>query len=187
MTDDFSHCRGFQWDEGNTEKNWVQHQVSHGEAEQVFFNRPLVVVEGEQRAEFRRRYYALGHTDANRLLFLVFASVMISSRNFARPMSRRRSAYGMQEDAVGIDSTVWRTQEQEFWSSHDSTAYVDWSKAQHVTFGRLKPSTQTISIRLPAALLEDLKLLANKRDVPYQSLVKIFLAERVAQEQRSRT
>ena len=76
-------------------------------------------------------------------------------------------------------------QEQEFWSSHDSTAYVDWSKAQRVTFGRLKPSTQTISIRLPAALLEDLKLLANKRDVPYQSLVKIFLAERVAQEQRA--
>ena len=76
-------------------------------------------------------------------------------------------------------------QEQAFWSSHDSTEYVDWSKAQRVTVGRLKPSTQTISIRLPAALLEDLKLLANKRDVPYQSLVKIFLAERVAQERRS--
>ena len=76
-------------------------------------------------------------------------------------------------------------QEQEFWSTHDSTDYVDWSKAQRVTFGRLKPSTQTISIRLPVALLEDLKLLANKRDVPYQSLVKIFLAERVAQEQRA--
>ena len=76
-------------------------------------------------------------------------------------------------------------QEQEFWSAHDSTDYVDWRQAQRVTFGRLKPSTQTISIRLPVALLEDLKRLANKRDVPYQSLVKIFLAERVAQEQRS--
>ena len=76
-------------------------------------------------------------------------------------------------------------QEQEFWSSYDSTDYMDWSTAQRVTFGRLKPSTQTISIRLPAALLEDLKRLANKRDVPYQSLVKIFLAERVAQERRS--
>jgi len=76
-------------------------------------------------------------------------------------------------------------EEQEFWSAHDSTDYVDWSQAQRVTFGRLKPSTQTISIRLPVALLEDLKLLANKRDVPYQSLVKIFLAERVAQEQRA--
>jgi len=76
-------------------------------------------------------------------------------------------------------------QEQEFWSAHDSTDYVDWGRATRVTFGRLKPSTQTISIRLPAALLEDLKRLANKRDVPYQSLLKIFLAERVAQEIRS--
>jgi predicted DNA binding CopG/RHH family protein len=76
-------------------------------------------------------------------------------------------------------------QEQEFWSAHNSTDYVDWSKAQRITFGRLKPSTQTISIRLPEALLEDLKLLANKRDVPYQSLLKIFLAERVTQELRS--
>jgi predicted DNA binding CopG/RHH family protein len=76
-------------------------------------------------------------------------------------------------------------QEQEFWSAHDSTDYVDWNKAQRITFGRLKPSTQTISIRLPEALLEDLKLLANKRDVPYQSLLKIFLAERVTQELRS--
>jgi predicted DNA binding CopG/RHH family protein len=76
-------------------------------------------------------------------------------------------------------------QEQEFWSAHDSTDYVDWSKAQRITFGRLKPSTQTISIRLPESLLEDLKLLANKRDVPYQSLLKIFLAERVTQELRS--
>ncbi len=76
-------------------------------------------------------------------------------------------------------------QEQEFWSAHDSTDYVDWSRATRVTLGRLKPSTQTISIRLPEALLEDLKLLANKRDVPYQSLLKIFLAERVAQELRA--
>ena len=76
-------------------------------------------------------------------------------------------------------------EELEFWATHDSADYVDWSQAQRVTFGQLKPSTQTISIRLPVALLEALKLLANKRDVPYQSLVKIFLAERVAQEQRS--
>ena len=90
-----------------------------------------------------------------------------------------------QKPRESIPQFETEAQEQEFWSSHDSTEYVDWSKAQRVTFGRLKPSTQTISIRLPAALLEDLKLLANKRDVPYQSLVKIFLAERVAQEQRS--
>ena len=90
-----------------------------------------------------------------------------------------------QQQRKPIPQFETEAQEQEFWSSHDSTDYVDWSQAQRVTFGRLKPSTQTISIRLPVALLEDLKLLANKRDVPYQSLVKIFLAERVTQEQRS--
>ena len=84
-----------------------------------------------------------------------------------------------------VEEFETEAQEQEFWSAHDSTDYVDWSKAQRLTFGRLKPSTQTISLRLPAALLEDLKLLANKRDVPYQSLLKIFLAERVAQERHS--
>ena len=78
-------------------------------------------------------------------------------------------------------------QEQEFWSTHDSADYVDWSQAERVPLTRLKPSTQTISIRLPEALLEDLKLLANKRDVPYQSLLKMFLAERVARELRSQS
>ena len=76
-------------------------------------------------------------------------------------------------------------QEREFWAAHDATDFIDWSKAQRVTLGQLKPTTRTISIRLPESLLEDLKLLANTRDVPYQSLLKIFLAERVAEERRS--
>jgi predicted DNA binding CopG/RHH family protein len=75
-------------------------------------------------------------------------------------------------------------EEREFWETHDSAEYVDWSRAQFVTFPNLKPSTETISLRLPAPLLADLKTLANKRDVPYQSLLKIFLAERVAAEWR---
>jgi predicted DNA binding CopG/RHH family protein len=77
-------------------------------------------------------------------------------------------------------------EEREFWATHDSTEYVDWSRAQVATFSRLKPSTQTISLRLPGMLLENLKMLANKRDVPYQSLLKIFLAERIEQELRGR-
>lgn len=75
-------------------------------------------------------------------------------------------------------------EEREFWATHDSTDYVDWRRAQPAVFPRLKPSTQTISLRLPGSLLENLKVLANKRDVPYQSLLKIFLAERVEQELR---
>lgn len=72
--------------------------------------------------------------------------------------------------------------EARFWEKHDSTEYVEYSKAKKVLFPNLKPSTRTISIRLPESLIEHLKLLANKRDVPYQSLIKMFLAERVVEE-----
>jgi predicted DNA binding CopG/RHH family protein len=72
--------------------------------------------------------------------------------------------------------------ERDFWAEKDSTEYVDWSKGERVTFPRLKPSTKTISVRLPEALLDDLKYIANKKDVPYQSLLKIYLAERVEEE-----
>ena len=72
--------------------------------------------------------------------------------------------------------------ERAFWASADSTEYVDWSKAHRVTFPDLKPSLKTISLRLPKMMIAELKALANKRDVPYQSLLKMFLAERIAAE-----
>ena len=72
--------------------------------------------------------------------------------------------------------------EREFWTKADSTQYVDWKQARRQVFSNLTPSLKTISLRLPELLLEELKLLAHKRDVPYQSLLKIYLAERVEQE-----
>jgi len=72
--------------------------------------------------------------------------------------------------------------EREFWSKHDSTDYVDWSKSKRITLPNLKPSVRKISLRLPESMLEELKLLANKRDVPYQSLMKILLAEKLEEE-----
>lgn len=73
-------------------------------------------------------------------------------------------------------------EERDFWAGADSSDYVDWSKAKRVVLPNLKPSLKTISLRLPEIMLEELKLLANKRDVPYQSLIKIFLSERLAKE-----
>ena len=70
-------------------------------------------------------------------------------------------------------------EERRFWSAHDSTEYLDWSKAKRVLFPNLKSSVKTISIRLPESLLDALKTLANERDVPSQSLVKMMLADRV--------
>lgn len=76
-------------------------------------------------------------------------------------------------------------EEQDFWAVHDSTDYTDWSQARRVVLPNLKPSTRTISLRLPESMLNELKLLANKRDVPYQSLLKMFLAERLEAELRN--
>lgn len=75
-------------------------------------------------------------------------------------------------------------EERRFWQQHDSTEYLDWSEAENVLMPKLKPSTRSISIRLPESMIEELKVLANKRDVPYQSLLKIFISERIDAELR---
>ena len=74
--------------------------------------------------------------------------------------------------------------ERAFWESRDSTDYVEWSKAQSVTLPNLKPSTKTISLRLPESLLDRIKVEANKRDMPYQSLIKAWLARDVEQNRQ---
>ena len=79
------------------------------------------------------------------------------------------------------------TQESVFWASHDSTEYIDYSKSRRMVFPKLKPSTETISLRLPKSLLDQLKTLANKRDVPYQTLLKLFVLERVQAELHLKT
>ncbi|OGL44043.1 MAG: hypothetical protein A2161_16080 [Candidatus Schekmanbacteria bacterium RBG_13_48_7] len=78
-------------------------------------------------------------------------------------------------------------EEREFWVTHDSTEYINWKTAKRVILPKLKPSIKTISLRLPGSMIEELKLLANKRDVPYQSLLKIFLAERIEKELKLHT
>jgi predicted DNA binding CopG/RHH family protein len=77
-------------------------------------------------------------------------------------------------------------EERAFWAAADSTEYLDWAPAKRRKLTRLKPSVRTISLRLPVSMIEDLKILANRRDVPYQSLLKVFLAERLAQERPTR-
>lgn len=76
-------------------------------------------------------------------------------------------------------------EEREFWETHDSSDYLDWSQAQLASFSKLKPSTKTISLRLPETLLDRIKIEANKRDMPYQSLIKAWLADDVSDSRRS--
>jgi predicted DNA binding CopG/RHH family protein len=75
-------------------------------------------------------------------------------------------------------------EERTFWQQHDSAEYVDWADAEKTVLPKLKPSTRSISLRLPESMIEELKLLAHKRDVPYQSLLKIFISEKIDAELR---
>jgi predicted DNA binding CopG/RHH family protein len=76
-------------------------------------------------------------------------------------------------------------EEVEFWDAHDSSNYIDWSKADKAVFPNLKPSTESISLRLPSPLLAHIKELANEKDVPYQSLMKVYLSDQVKRELRT--
>ena len=93
-----------------------------------------------------------------------------------RPASNQRTIPGFASEEA----------ERAFWATHDSTEYLDWRQARPMRLSALKPSTETISLRLPADLLQELKVQANQRDVPYQSLLKVYLAERVAAERGPR-
>lgn len=77
-------------------------------------------------------------------------------------------------------------EERDFWSKHDSSEYLNWKSAERVLFPNLKPSTRSISLRLPESLLDALRQLANERDVPYQSLIKMILQERIEQDFKAR-
>lgn len=82
-----------------------------------------------------------------------------------------------------VPSSKTEKAEREFWAKHDSAGYVDWSHGRRLPLPNLQPSVRTISLRLPESMLEELEVLANRDDVPYQSLIKVFLADRIRREQ----
>ena len=73
-------------------------------------------------------------------------------------------------------------EEREYWANHESVDYIDWERTEKIVFPNLKPSSKTISLRIPENILEELKMLAKKRDVPYQSLIKMYLKDRIDKE-----
>lgn len=168
-------CVGFEWDEGNLDKNRSKHQVSHSECEQIFFNHPLLLCADIKHYKKETRMYVLGKTNLGRLLFVAFTVrnhlVRVTS---ARDMSRKeRGIYEKKPSFKSLEA------EKKFWQHHDSVDYLDWDKAALASFPNLKPSTETISLRLPISLLNEIKTMAHKEDVPYQSLIKIMLAREI--------
>jgi uncharacterized DUF497 family protein/predicted DNA binding CopG/RHH family protein len=177
---DLDQFTGFDWDDGNSRKSADKHDVSQAEAESIFFNDPLIVVVDARHSEAEQRFNALGKTAQNRLLDITFTlrqngtKIRVIS---ARDMHRMRGR--LMSKLKPIPAFKSEAEERKFWETHDSTDYIDWSKAERMRFPNLKPSTTAISMRLPLGLLEQIKIAANKRDVPYQSLIKMWLAEKV--------
>src|SRR6202035_1509037 len=138
-----------------------------------------------RHSETELRFHALGKTAQDRLRHITFTlgqnGTMIRVIS-ARDMHRRSEKFMNKLKPIPVFKT--EAEERKFWETHDSTDYIDWSKAERVRFPNLKPSTTAISIRLPLGLLEQIKIAANKRDVPYQSLIKIWLAEKVGEPDR---
>ena len=91
----------------------------------------------------------------------------------------------MNKNPKSIPKFRSEAEERRFWETHDSTDHIDWSRAERARLPNLKPSTTSISLRLPVTLLDRIKVAANKRDVPYQSLIKTWLAEKTTDERSS--
>jgi len=97
-------------------------------------------------------------------------------------MRRKQSNMGQEFDQVPAFPN--EKEERTFWATHDSTDYLNWDDAEEIVLPKLKPTTQTISLRLSRMMLDELRVLANKRDMSYQALIKVFLKERIDQERQ---
>lgn len=184
-SDALEGCSGFEWEESNTIKNWERDRVSPEEAEDVFFNDPLVVRSDIRHSGREKRYYALGQTSRGRYLFVAFTIHRSLVRVISvRDMNRRERILVPNTKIKPVPEFRSEDEERDFWATRDSTEFIDWRTGGHRRFPNLKPTLRTISLRLPVYMIEDLKVLANKRDIPYQSLLKLFLAERLEKERR---
>ncbi len=155
------------------------------EPESVFLNEPLLVRSDVAHSRREKRFYALGQTDKGHHLFVALtirgSLVRVVS---ARDMNRRAGAPMPITKKKRIPEFQSEEEEGRFWAGHDSTEFIDWRAAKRRKFPNLKPTLRTISLRLPVSMIEEMKILANKRDVPYQSLLKVLLAERLETERR---
>ncbi len=174
---------GFDWDEGNKGKNWDKQRVSDSECEQVFFNQPLLIFPDEEHSEEEQRYYVFG---SNRPGLASICGLHSPKRQDSRHFCK-----GDDEARKGVLSTMKTKQipaftseegEREFWANHDATDFIDFSQAKRALMPNLRPTLKRVSIRLPESLLESIRVLAHKRDVPYQSLMKMLLVEGIERE-----
>jgi uncharacterized DUF497 family protein len=184
---DLGQFLGFDWDNGNNRKSLDKHGVSLAEAEQVFHDARLLVLVDDEHSADEKRFHGYGQTADGRRLqvsFTLRAKETLIRIISARAMSRKERAAMTKKTKKFKTVPRFRNEAEErvFWESHDTADYFDLSKAQRMRFPNLKLSTTAISLRLPQGLLDSIKVAANKRDVPYQSLIKVWLTEKIEAE-----
>src|SRR5215472_638211 len=132
--DELRECEGFDWDAGNSDKNWTKHRVSDSECEEMFFNEPLVIRRDPRHSQPEVRYYALGQTDRDRCLFVVFTQRgklvrAISARDMSQTNAESTKRMRPKKTIPKFKS---EDEERSFWASRDSSSYIDWSQGEHV-------------------------------------------------------
>ncbi len=174
---------GFDWDEGNSDKSRRKHGVTIEECEQVFSNIPLLFLDDLKHSKFEERFIAMGKTDAGKMLFVVFTPRQSKVRVIsARPMTGRNARF-MKKALKKIPKFRSEEEEAEFWLSHGSSEYVDWSKAKVLRAPLVKRrSDVTLPISLPKSAYNRLRELARDRDVPYTLLARQIFREGLRNE-----
>lgn len=171
------NLEGFIWDERNQQKSLTKHGVPTLEAEEAFFNLNILSPDLAHR-QSEPRYRLLGQANNGRILLIVFTIRSNKARIISSRLANKKGA-SMPKKLKAIPKFKKEAEEARFWQTHDSTQYVDWSKAPRGVFPNLKPSSQSISLRIPAYILARIKMQANKLDVPYQTLMKQYIAKEV--------
>lgn len=179
---DLDKIEGFDWDAGNARKS-EKHGITQAEAEQVFLNEPLFITPDEKHSESERRYRALGkrQTVGAWWSFSHWDNQVLWSGSYPPVIWTQKKGSYMSKKLKSIPKFKSEAEERRFWETHNTTEYFDSAKTVRGRFPNLKPSTRSISLRLPLSLLEAIRIEANKRDVPYQSLIKVWLSERLKQ------
>jgi len=162
----------FDWNKGNINKNLVKHKVDFRETEEIFFNRPVKFYLDKLHSQTEVRYTALGITNKKRILIISYTIRTNKIRIISAKMAKvKRIPKFKNED-----------EERDFWDKHDFADYFDLFKPVEMDLSELKPSTKPITVRLTESLIASLKQLAHKKDVPYQSLMKIYLEKAVERD-----
>ncbi|MBK6877270.1 MAG: BrnT family toxin [Ignavibacteria bacterium] len=176
---------GFDWDGGNSGKNYLKHGITDKEAEDLFKNYPLISEGSAYGNEERYQLFAALDNEPMTVIFTIRnKKIRIIS---ARKMSKKKGAFimrGPKKKTKTIPKFSSENKERDFWQKADTSQYFDWNSAKQAVFPSLKYSTESISIRLPSTVLDKIKAMANSRDVPYQSFIKMILADRVEEEKK---